>query len=191
MNRSIANLAGASLLPLLCSCGGGVDEAPAQAQACSAGRACVSTVAGTGELGAKDGKASTAQFWFPHALAIDASGALHVAEYGNAQRFRVITADGSVSTQQDDEIAFAYPETVAVDASGTRYVVDTDHHQVLKVLADGSKTVIAGGKPGDVDGDASTARFVSPTGIAIDAHGDLYVADSGNSKIRKISLPTH
>jgi sugar lactone lactonase YvrE len=174
---------------LMSSCGGGDDNplSPQAAQACGLGSVCVTTVAGTGEAGNVDGLAKAAQFWMPHSVAVDAESNIHVADYGNNNLTRLIS-DGNVSTPPEDPISFPLPANVATDASGNKYVADTYGNRILKVTPAGETTVLAGtGRAGGEDGDASTATFSLPTGLALD-HGALYVADMGNRKIRKIIL---
>lgn len=93
-------------------------------------------------------------------------------------------ADGQGAVAQ-----FAGPEGLALDQAGNLYVTDTAAHTVRKVTPDGMVTTLAGmaGKTGSDDGQGSAARFASPRGIALDAAGNVYVADSGNHVIRKIS----
>jgi hypothetical protein len=173
---------------LMSSCGGDSPLPPQAAQACAVGSACVTTVAGTGEAGNVDGMAQAAQFWMPHSVAVDAESNVHVADYGNNNLTRLIS-NGSVSTPPEDPISFPLPANVATDAAGNKYVADTDGNRILKVTPTGETTVFAGtGQAGGEDGDASTATFSLPTGLAIDDHGELYVADMGNRKIRKITL---
>lgn len=94
------------------------------------------------------------------------------------------TADGQGSAAQ-----FSGPEGVALDKAGNLYVTDTAAHTVRKVTPDGVVTTLAGmaGQAGSDDGQGSAARFASPRGIALDAAGNVYVADSGTHVIRKIS----
>lgn len=168
---------------LASSCGGGTDTA-----ACDGAGACVSTFAGTGQQGNVDGVAEHAQFWMPHSVAIDAESNVHVADYGNNNLTRLVS-QGRVSTPPEDPISFPHPANIAIDASGNSYVADTYGNRILKVTPAGETTVVAGtGQSGDADGEASTATFSMPAGLAFGAHGALYVADMGNRKIRKITL---
>jgi len=81
------------------------------------------------------------------------------------------------------------PKGVAIDASGNLYVADVSNHTIRKITPAGVVTTIAGkaGVPGNADGVASIARFNYPTGLAIDSRGNLYVTDSANCTIRKIT----
>lgn len=175
---------------LVAACGGGADgpAQPQAAQPCGAG-ACVSTVAGSGEFGTLDGPAASAQFFMPHAVAVDESMQLHVADYGSSNQTRLV-AGGLVFTLPEDPIAFPHPADVATDAAGNRYVADLYGHRILKVTPQGKTSVLAGtGQSGDQDGDGASASFSLPAGLALDALGALYVADMGNRKIRRITLP--
>jgi hypothetical protein len=175
---------------LVASCGGdGTDAAAApMAKACVAGSACVTTVAGTGESGNVDGSADTAQFSFPHAVAIDAASNIHVADYGNSNLTRLIS-NGSVTTPAEDPIMFPLQASEVTDGNGNRYVADSYHNRILKMTPAGDTIVLAGtGYSGGTDGDASAATFSMPMGLAFDAEGALYVADMGSRKIRKIVI---
>jgi DNA-binding beta-propeller fold protein YncE len=163
---------------------GSAPTAAPSANACP----CVSTVAGSGDMGNVDGMAMAAQFTFPHAVAMDGDAQLHVADYGNDSQTRLI-AGGLVFTLAEDATDFPQPQDVAVDADGNQYVADSYGNRILKVSPSGETTVLAGtGESGDADGSAATATFSMPTGLALGADGALYVADMGNRKIRKITL---
>ena len=86
------------------------------------------------------------------------------------------------------EARFHTPCGVAVDGAGNVYVADSDNHCVRCISPDGQVTTLAGAKePGYVDGQGSEARFSFPRGIAVDTEGNLYVADTANHRIRKIT----
>lgn len=87
------------------------------------------------------------------------------------------------------EARFSSPQGIAVDSNGNAYVADTGNHTIRKVTASGVVTTLAGtaGQPGKADGRGAAARFDQPTGIAVDASGQVFVADTGNSTIRRIT----
>ena len=84
---------------------------------------------------------------------------------------------------------FDFPNGIAVDASGNVYVTERVNGTVRKITVDGIVTTVAGSpmQPGSADGTGTAARFAAPSGIAVDAVGNLYVADTGNHTIRKIT----
>jgi hypothetical protein len=185
LKRKVAAYTAAASLSalLMTSCGGGSDTT-----ACSGGNPCVTTVAGTGQQGNVDGPLADARFSMPHSVVIDAQSNIHVADYGNNNLTRLIS-QGRVLTPPEDPIEFPQPADVATDAGGNSYIADTYENRILKVTPSGETTVIAGtGQSGGSDGDAATATFSMPTGLAFDAQGALYVADMGNRKIRKIEF---
>ena len=158
----------------------------------------VSTFAGTGTAGAVDGIGSAASFNAPSGIAIDATGNLYVADRAN-NKIRKITSAGVVSTFAGSGTAgaadgtgtaasFNSPQGVAVDASGNVYVADDGNHKIRKITPAGVVSTLAGsGTAGSADGTSSAASFKNPIGIAVDAVGNVYVADFGNNKIRKIT----
>jgi len=158
----------------------------------------VSTLAGTGSVGSKDGAGTTATFSDPIGVAVDKNGNVYVTDAGN-NKIRKITPAGVVSTVAGTgaqgsadgvgaTATFSYPEGVAVDSSGVLYVSDFNNHKIRKITPAGVVSTLAGtGAQGSADGAAATATFSHPRGIALDADGNIYVVDSENNKIRKIT----
>ncbi|MDB5137825.1 MAG: hypothetical protein JWP37_4428, partial [Mucilaginibacter sp.] len=157
----------------------------------------VSTFAGTGIAGAGNGT-DTATFNSPLSVAVDGSGNLYVADYGN-NLIRKITPAGLVSTLAGSgatgadngngpTATFNLPESVAVDAAGNVYVADNGNNLIRKITPAGMVTTLAGsGAVGNANGTGNAASFNSPFGIAVDAGGNVYVADAGNNLVRKIT----
>jgi alpha-tubulin suppressor-like RCC1 family protein len=161
----------------------------------------VSTLAGfPGNSGSADGASSAAQFSYPRGVATDGSGCLYVADTYNSTIRRVTPAGvvttiagvaGHVgSTDGSGSVAlFNYPSGIVADGSGNTYVADTNNHTIRKVTPVGVVTTVAGtgGLSGSADGIGTGAQFNSPQNIAIDATGNLYVTDTNNSTIRKVT----
>lgn len=148
----------------------------------------VTTLAGiVATPGNVDGPANTARFFEPQAIAVDAAGNLFIADTGN-QSVRKLSPDGVVTTLARREVGFGRIEGIAVDAAGAVYVSDVSAHVIFKIATDGTVSDIAGGirSSGSADGVGTQARFSAPRGLAVDASGNVYVADTGNSTIRKI-----
>lgn len=82
---------------------------------------------------------------------------------------------------------FFNPKGVDIDKDGNIYVADSYNHKIRKITSNGVVTTIAGSSQGFEDGDALNAKFNTPLGLAVDKVGNVYVADSNNHKIRKIS----
>ncbi|MFF5633749.1 RICIN domain-containing protein [Streptomyces sp. NPDC012825] len=164
----------------------------------------ISTVAGTGRagFGGDGGPAASAQLNNPFGLAVDGDGTLYVAEF-NGHRVRRITADGKISTVAGTGTAGSKgdggpavsaqlnrPQALAVDGEGVLYVADSGNHRIRKVTADGTITTVAGTGTAGFGGDdeqATSASLNSPLGVTVDDRGVLYVADSGNHRIRKVT----
>ena len=154
------------------------------------------TLAGAVE-GYAEGLGKAASFNTPSGLALDAAGNLYVADTGN-NAIRKVTPDGKVSTLAGDGLAgdqdgrgaaarFNGPIGVAVDDEGVVYVTDTYNDRIRRIAPNGDVTTIAGaGRSGKADGPAAQALFDLPTGLAVAANGDLYIADTGNHAIRKL-----
>jgi sugar lactone lactonase YvrE len=159
----------------------------------------VTTLAGSGSEGKTNGKGKAAAFSDPYSVAVDASGNVYVADYGN-NLIRKITSAGVVTTLAGSGVvgstngagtaaSFHGPTGVAVDASGNVYVGDSGNNLIRKMTPAGLVSTLAGsaGAAGFRDGIGTAALFKDPSGIAVDTLGNLYVADSGNSLIRKIT----
>ena len=159
------------------------------------------TLAGAPDAkGNAEGAGATARFHHPLGLAVAVDGTLYITDADN-HTIRKITSDGNVSTVagmpgrkgtadgSGSTAQFNLPHGVAVAANGTRYVADTFNHTLRKIAPDGSVTTLAGlaGHKGSADGAGAAARFFHPAAVAVDAQGNLYVADNGNETIRKIS----
>ena len=157
----------------------------------------VSTLAGSGKAGFKDGQRMQAQFNFPGGIALDSQGNLYVADTGN-NRIRKIDVNGNVSTfagsgnpgfkdGPSGQAEFKKPGGLAFDVRGYLYVSDIENHCVRKIDTNGNVTTFAGsGVLGFKDAQGKQAQFFVPSGMVTDGRGNLYVADGGNHRIRKI-----
>lgn len=164
----------------------------------------VTTLAGLAKTsGSSDGTGASARFSYPIGLALDPAGILYVADAGNNTIRKIIISASAVTTIAGTpgeagyldasglSARFNYPSGLAVDAMSNIYVADTGNNAIRKITGLGSVTTVAGA-PGSstphLDGSGSVARFYNPHGIAVDSIGQIYVADTGNHVIRKISL---
>jgi len=163
----------------------------------------ISTVVGNGNLGfSGDGSAATsAMMHLPTGLAIDSSGNLYIADSLNNRLRKVagttistIAGSGGFSYSGDGGPATAAqlnaPEAVAVDVSGNVYIADTANNVVRQVSTKGVISTIAGNGTAGFGGDggaATSAQLSAPQGLAVDASGNIFVADTANARVRKIS----
>ncbi len=174
----------------------------------------ITTIAGTGaqSFSGDNGPATAAALDTPQAVAVDAAGNVYIADYGN-DRIRMVSAsNGNISTiagggtpasppgdgGSATGASLQSPTGVALDAAGNLYIADSGHHRVRKVTTPSNvgtsiiTTVAGNGSPGfSGDGGAATAASLSsPQGLALDGAGNLYIADFGNVRVRKVRAGT-
>jgi trimeric autotransporter adhesin len=165
----------------------------------------IQTVAGTGvaAFAGDGGQASAALLNQPYGLALDSAGNLYIADLGNA-RVRKVATDGTIhtiagggtlpatGTGQGGSATIAQlvqPRNVAVDAAGSLYISDFGANQVYQVTSSGILSLVAGTGTAGFSGvgtSALLAELSAPAGLATDSSGDVYIADSGNNKVRKV-----
>jgi hypothetical protein len=163
--------------------------------------AVVTTLAGyTGYYGTTDATGSAARFKLPFGVTVDSKGDVFVADTDN-NTIRKVTPAGVVTTLAGSagipgysnatgaSAEFNQPGGVALDSSGNVYVTDTDNQVIRMVTPTGVVTTFAGlaDYAGSTDATGSAAGFNLPTGIASDSNGNLFVADTGNNTIRKVT----
>ena len=173
----------------------------------------ISTVAGTGETGfsGDGGPAVDAQLSFVTGIAVDPQGNVYFIDYGDERtpdRIRRIDTEGIITTVAGpgaprgpgecpdaapsgpaSEAQLCGPEHLWVDEDGNVYVADTGGNRIRKIDTDGTITTIAGtgvaGFSGD-DGSALNAQLSEPSSVAVGPEGAIYIADSGNNRVRKV-----
>ena len=160
----------------------------------------ITDFAGMLSQGSAEGSGTAASFNEPTGLASDSSGNVYVADSGN-NTIRKITPLGVVSTLAGTAgsygsadatgpvASFKSPSSVATDAAGNVYVADTNNGTIRKITPLGAVSTLAGtaGVLGSADGQGALASFRYPNGVATDSAGNVYVADTGNNTIRKIT----
>ncbi|MCH8266466.1 MAG: hypothetical protein IH846_03000, partial [Acidobacteria bacterium] len=170
----------------------------------------ITTVAGSGGTGrlagalsGDGGPATSARLNLPSGVAVDAGGSLYIADTVN-QRVRKVSSTGTITTLAGNNLfkfsgdggpatsaSLNFPTSAALDALGNLYIADLGNHRVRKVTPGGTITTVAGsGPPGAFSGDGGSATSASlnlPSGVAVDAAGNLFIADLINERVRKVS----
>ncbi len=152
----------------------------------------ITTVAGSGQTGApgtfgNGGKATNAALLTPSALALDKAGVLYITE-DLANTIRKVTPDGQINALST--ASFNGVQGIAVDAAGNIYISVTGDNRIVRISPAGQTTFLAGGGTGPSLGDggpATDAILNAPTALVADSAGNIFVCDSGNNRIRKIT----
>jgi sugar lactone lactonase YvrE len=166
----------------------------------------ISTVAGNGTAGfsGDGGPATNASLHQPQRVAADTNGNLYVADWWN-HRIRRVDPNGTISTVAGNgtsgysgdggsatSASLQYPMGVAVDAAGNLYIADSRNNRIRRVTANGVISTVAGNGIAGFSGDGGPAASASlntyPNGVAVGSAGDLYIADTGNNRVRKVSF---
>ena len=163
----------------------------------------IATIAGTGVHGfsGDGGPATEAQISRAEGVAVDGAGNVYFADYGN-YGIRKVDSSGIITTIAGGGVGFggdggravgarlSPPRGVAVDGAGNVYIADSGNDRIRKVNASGIITTIAGTGEEGLGGDgglAVEAQIHNPFGVAVDGAGNVYIADSGNHRIRKLT----
>ncbi len=170
----------------------------------------ITTFAGTGasSYSGDGGAATSASLFFPNYVAIDSLDNVYISDGSNHRIRKVTVSTGIITTIAGSSTSGSYsgdngpatsatlsgPSGIALDSAGNIYIADTNNNRIRKVtVSTGIITTYAGigtqGFSGD-NGQASSATFISPSGVAVDSSGNVYIADYSNQRIRKVTVFT-
>jgi len=181
----------------------------ANAQITLPGSGVINTIAGNGTAGysGDNGAALNAELQYPSCVAVDSKWNVYIADYYNNRIRKIAASTGVITTVAGNGTAgysgdggaatsaeLNYPSCVAVDGAGNIYIADTSNNRVRMVAAStGIITTIAGngGYGYGGDGGAATSAYLGlPSGVAVDTCGNIYIADTGNNRVRKVAEST-
>lgn len=148
----------------------------------------LSTFAGAPpQTGNTDGFGASARYSSPMSVAVDGNGNAYVADSGNTA-IRKVTPSGQTTTLVGTA-GLSSPTGLALDAAGNLFITDSTNHTLLRMTPAGAMSTLAGlaGSAGSVDGTGSAARFNYPNMMVADASGNLYLTETGNHTIRKVT----
>jgi len=166
----------------------------------------ITTIAGNGQKGfsGDGGPATSASLRHPDTLALDADGNLYIADTNNMAVRKVdsahiiftVAGNGTPGFSGDGgpavKASLSYPIGLTVDGAGSLYIADTGNSRIRKVTTSGIITTVAGNGQTEFSGDGgppTAASLHNPQSVAVDATGNLLIADSFNFRIRKVDLP--
>ena len=152
----------------------------------------VTTLCGSTASGSADGTGAAASFDFPREIAYDGNGILYVTDGNNDEIRKVVISSGAVTTLCSSSTGFDRPAGIVFDGNGNLYVANSLYNKINKVVvSSGAVITLCGANwQGSADGTGTAASFHAPYGLTFDGIGDLYVADSYNHEIRKITIMT-
>jgi RHS repeat-associated protein len=156
------------------------------------------TFAGNGVQNSIDGTGTSASFGSPDGIAVDSKGNMYVTDVTPTNEIRKISPTAVVTTLAGSATkgftngtgaaaSFSHPVGLATDTAGNVYVADGGNNAIRKITPSGVVTTFVGGTLGSADGTGTAAQFNDPTGVALDASGNIYVADYLNNSIRKVT----